>query len=90
MENGYDSHVGDLGSKLSGGERQRILIARALLKKDAKIFVFDEATSNLDSHIERDLTDALEELLKDKTVIYCAHRLSSIVNVDNIFVMANG
>lgn len=90
MENGYDTQVGDLGSKLSGGERQRILIARALLKKDAEIFIFDEATSNLDSHIERDLTDELEELLANKTVIYCAHRLSSIVNVDNIYVMANG
>jgi len=79
-----------LGSKLSGGERQRILIARALLKKDSEIFLFDEATSNLDSHIERDLTDCLDEMMVNKTVIYCAHRLSSIVNVDNIFVMADG
>ena len=49
MPHGYETHVGDLGGKLSGGERQRILIARGLLKKDAKIFLFDEATSNLDS-----------------------------------------
>ena len=90
MEDGYDMKVGDLGNKLSGGERQRILIARALLKKDAQIFLFDEATSNLDAHTERDITDALDELLHDKTVIYCAHRLSSIVNVDNIYVVANG
>jgi ABC-type multidrug transport system fused ATPase/permease subunit len=90
MENGYETKVGDLGSKLSGGERQRILIARALLKKDAKIFLFDEATSNLDAHTERDITDELDELLSDKTVIYCAHRLSSIVNVDHIFVLADG
>ena len=52
MENGYDTKVGDLDSKLSGGERQRILIARALLKKDAQIFIFDEATSNRDAHTE--------------------------------------
>ena len=90
MEKGYDFHVGDFGSKLSGGERQRILIARALLKKDAKIFLFDEATSNLDSYTERQITYQLEELLQGKTVIYCAHRLSSIINVDNIFVMKDG
>ena len=90
MEHGYETKVGDLGSKLSGGERQRILIARALLKKDAKIFLFDEATSNLDAHTERDITDELDEMLTGKTVIYCAHRLSSIVNVDNIFVLADG
>jgi len=52
MEDGYDTQVGDLGNKLSGGERQRVLIARGLLKKDAKIFLFDEATSNLDSYSE--------------------------------------
>ena len=53
MSDGYNTQVGDLGGKLSGGERQRILIARGLLKKDAKIFLFDEATSNLDSYIEK-------------------------------------
>ena len=90
MENGYDTKVGDLGSKLSGGERQRILIARALLKKDAQIFLFDEATSNLDAHTEREITDELDDCLAGKTVIYCAHRLSSIVNVDKIFVLADG
>ena len=79
-----------MGSKLSGGERQRVLIARALLKKDSEIFLFDEATSNLDSHIEKDISDCLDTMLANKTVIYCAHRLSSIVNVDNIMVMANG
>ena len=52
MPKGYDTLVGELGGKLSGGERQRVLIARGLLKKDAKIFLFDEATSNLDSHTE--------------------------------------
>ncbi|CDW83458.1 metal abc transporter permease [Stylonychia lemnae] len=90
MEKGYETQVGDLGSKLSGGERQRILIARGLLKKDAKIYLFDEATSNLDAHTERDITEALEEIMVGKTVIYCAHRLSSIINVDNIYVLADG
>ena len=90
MEKNYDFHVGDFGSKLSGGERQRVLIARALLKKEAKIFLFDEATSNLDSYTERAITEAMEDYLKGKTVIYCAHRLSSIINVDNIFVMKDG
>ena len=90
MEDGYQSKVGDLGSMLSGGERQRILIARGLLKKDAKIFLFDEATSNLDAQTEQQITADLEQMMKGKTVIYCAHRLSSIVNVDKIHVMKDG
>ena len=90
MEGGYNYHVGDFGSKLSGGERQRILIARGLLKKNAQIFLFDEATSNLDSYTERQITSELDEMMKGKTVIYCAHRLSSIINVDNIYVMKDG
>ena len=80
--------MGDFGSKLSGGERQRILMARGLLKKEAKIYLFDEATSNLDGHTERDITDELDEIMVGKTVIYCAHRLSSIINVDKIHVLA--
>lgn len=60
------------------------------MKKDAKIYLFDEATSNLDAHTERDITVALEEHMKGKTVIYCAHRLSSIINCDNIFVLHKG
>ena len=59
MPDGYNTKVGDLGSILSGGERQRILIARSLLKKDAKIFLFDEATSNLDSKVEKEIFDEL-------------------------------
>lgn len=77
-----------MGSKLSGGERQRILIARGLLKKNAKIFLFDEATSNLDSHTEQAITEELDRIMKGKTVIYCAHRLSSIMNVDKIHVVS--
>lgn len=90
MANGYETFVGDLGSKLSGGERQRILIARGLLKKDAKMFLFDEATSNLDAYTEKEITWELDHLLKGKTVVYCAHRLSSIMNVDTIHVVAEG
>jgi len=66
------------------------LIARGLLKKDAKIFLFDEATSNLDSYTEKMITGELDELMKGKTVIYCAHRLSSIINVDKIHVLKDG
>lgn len=90
MRDGYNTHVGDLGGKLSGGERQRILIARGLLKKEAKIFLFDEATSNLDSYTEKNITNELDELMKGKTVIYCAHRLSSIINVVKIHVLKDG
>ena len=60
MEDGYESQVGDLGSILSGGERQRVLIARGLLKKDAQIFLFDEATSNLDSYTEKNISNELD------------------------------
>ena len=90
MPEGYDTNVGDLGGKLSGGERQRVLIARGLLKKEAQIFLFDEATSNLDSYTEKMITNELDTLMKGKTVIYCAHRLSSIINVDKIHVLKDG
>lgn len=90
FKDGYQTKVGDLGSKLSGGERQRILIARGLLKKDAKIFLFDEATSSLDAQTEKLITNRLDKSMQGKTVIYCAHRLSSIINVDKIHVLKNG
>jgi ATP-binding cassette subfamily B protein len=66
------------------------LIARGLLKKDAEIFLFDEATSSLDAETEKALTQELDILMKGKTVIYCAHRLSSIINVDKIHVLKDG
>ena len=90
MPDQYQTQVGDLGSKLSGGERQRVLIARGLLKPHAEIFLFDEATSNLDANTEHEIMSELESIMKGKTVIYCAHRLSSIVNVDKIHVVMNG
>ena len=67
-----------------------ILIARGLLKKNAQIYLFDEATSNLDAKTEKEITEWLDEVMKGKTVIYCAHRLSSIINVDKIHVVNNG
>ena len=79
-----------MGAKLSGGERQRILIGRGLLKKDAQIYMFDEATSNLDSRTEKEIAEWLDEIMKGKTVIYCAHRLSSIIGVDKIHVLSGG
>ena len=75
---------------MSGGERQRIAIARSLLKKDAKIFLFDEATSSLDPYTEKKITDHLDVMMEGKTVIYCAHRLSSIKNVKKIHVLKDG
>lgn len=86
---GYNTHVGELGSKLSGGERQRIVIARCLLK-DAKIYLMDEMTSAMDSYNEELIGTYIKEYLKGKTIIYSAHRLSSIVHVDKIFVIGEG
>jgi len=85
----YNTLVGDKGVKLSGGERQRIGIARALLKK-APILLLDEATSALDSQSENYIQRAITMLIKDKTVITIAHRLSTLKNMDRIIVLDNG
>ncbi len=86
---GYETLVGERGIKLSGGERQRVAIARAILK-DAPILVLDEATSSLDSESEALIQDALETLMKGKTVVVIAHRLSTIMKMDRIVVMEGG
>ena len=89
MPQGYDTLVGERGIKLSGGERQRVAIARAFLK-DAKILLLDEATSSLDSGSEASIQKALRELMKGKTVIAIAHRLSTLRAMDRIVVLDEG
>jgi ATP-binding cassette subfamily B protein len=86
---GYDTYVGERGIKLSGGERQRVAIARAILR-DAPILVLDEATSALDSESEMLIQDALHNLIKNKTTIVIAHRLSTVRAMDRIIVIEDG
>ena len=89
LENGYDTKVGDAGGLLSGGERQRITIARAMLK-EAKVIILDEATAFADPENEYLIQNAINNLIRGKTLIVVAHRLSTITKADTILVMKDG
>jgi subfamily B ATP-binding cassette protein MsbA len=89
MPHGYETVIGDRGMKLSGGERQRLAIARALLK-NPPLLLLDEATSALDAESERLVQDALERLMRDRTVLVIAHRLSTVQHAHRIIVLESG
>ena len=89
LPQGYDTVIGESGGTLSGGERQRLSIARAMMK-DAPIIILDEATANVDPENEQELMEAIDALTHEKTVIMIAHRLSTVVNADRIFVLNEG
>jgi ATP-binding cassette subfamily B protein len=89
LPDGFATRVGERGLKLSGGEKQRVAIARAILKNPA-IMLFDEATSALDSHTEREIQASLAEVSQDRTTLVIAHRLSTVIDADEILVLEEG
>jgi len=89
LPQGYKTKVGERGLKLSGGEKQRVAIARTILKAPA-ILLFDEATSALDTHTEREIQQSLREVSRDRTTLVIAHRLSTVVDADEILVLEQG
>jgi ATP-binding cassette subfamily B protein len=89
LPDGYNSMVGERGLKLSGGEKQRVAIARAILK-NPRIMIFDEATSALDSHTEKEIQASLREVAEHRTALVIAHRLSTVVDADEIIVLDRG
>ncbi len=89
LPDGYDTRVGERGLKLSGGEKQRVAIARTLLK-DPRILILDEATSALDTHTEQDIQAALRTVARNRTTVVIAHRLSTVVDADEIILLDGG
>ncbi len=89
LPDGYKTKVGERGLKLSGGEKQRVAIARAILKRPS-ILLFDEATSALDSHTEKEIQKSLSEVSQDRTTLVIAHRLSTVIEADEILVLEDG
>ncbi|RRD96521.1 ABC transporter ATP-binding protein/permease [Clostridiales bacterium COT073_COT-073] len=88
-ENGLETVLTEKGENFSGGQKQRLAVARALLH-DSQIYIFDEATSNIDVESENDILQLLHELAKDKSIVLISHRLANVVKADRIYVMANG
>lgn len=88
-ENGLDTFINEKASNISGGQRQRLALARALLH-NSDIYIFDEATSNIDIESENDIMEQINKLAKARTVILISHRLANVVNADNIYVMQDG
>ena len=89
LPDGYDTRVGERGLKLSGGEKQRVAIARTVLK-DPRVLILDEATSALDTRTEHEIEAALRLVSRDRTTLVIAHRLSTVVDADEILVIADG
>ena len=89
LPDGYNTRVGERGLKLSGGEKQRVAIARTILK-GPEILIFDEATSALDTHTEKEIQESLQQVSADRTTLMIAHRLSTVINADEILVLDGG
>jgi subfamily B ATP-binding cassette protein MsbA len=89
LPRGYDTLLGDDGVRLSGGQKQRVALARSLIE-DADLLILDEATSDLDSNLEKQVQQAIEGMERDYAIITIAHRLSTVNNADRIYTVENG